>query len=108
MLERKRKRFGGAWASSKESALEQLVLADAYKTAAAFNATFLEHVAWAFRMTSDLRNKIAGRGVAITRVRKALQYDGPTGLEMRNAPLLPSGLHVSAFNILHCIPLQQE
>ena len=70
-LERKRKRFGGAWASSKESALERLVLADASKTAAAFNATFLEHVAWAFRMTSDLRNKIAGRGVAITRVRKA-------------------------------------
>ena len=58
---------GGAWASSKEGALERLVFADASKTAAV-NATFLEHVAWAFRMTSDLRNKIAGRGVAITRV----------------------------------------
>lgn len=52
----------------KLGTVDRLVFADPSKTAT-FNATFLEHVAWAFRMTSHLRNKIAGRGVAITRVR---------------------------------------
>merc|ERR1719188_1977428 len=65
MLDRRRK---------KMSALERLGFADASKTAA-FNATFLEHVAWAFRMTSDLRNKIAGRGVAITRAEVRRNYE---------------------------------
>ena len=51
----------------KMSALDRLLFADPSKTAE-FNATFLAHVAWAFRVTSHLRNKIAGRGVAITRV----------------------------------------
>ena len=53
--------------NKKRGTLDRLVFADPSKTAT-FNAAFLEHVAWAFRVTSHLRNKIAGRGVAITRV----------------------------------------
>ena len=70
----------------KRGTLDRLVFADPSKTAT-FNASFLEHVAWAFRMTSDLRNKIAGRGVAITRVRHErtarahAHCSGPTGLD---------------------------
>lgn len=65
MLDRRRK---------KMSAQDRLVFAGPSKTAA-FNATFLAHVAWAFRMTSHLRNKIAGRGVAITRAEVLRNYD---------------------------------
>lgn len=73
-MEEKMERMKLEHPSKKTGTLDRLVFADPSKTAT-FNASFLEHVAWAFRVTSHLRNKIAGRGVAITRAEVRRNYE---------------------------------
>jgi hypothetical protein len=53
----------------KWNPVDDLIFGDRSNTAL-YNSAILEHVAWAF-MTSELRSRMVGRGITVTRVRQA-------------------------------------